>query len=363
MKELDLLIENYLTESFETSDLFRLVEQVMDEQSGCRSGRGVQLEYAIIYWALKSTNQEDELQQRISENPCLLEYGEGQMREEAISAVEAASSAGANIRSVYHSSEKDIKGDPEPKTDILIGQDRVSVKMRGGIQLTSSEGRRTAKMFQIVFDEMMQDPEFKSSLEEEVVNKMIENISNIPTKMIDPKNLQKALKARPSAAMAMLRDGSLIDENNWKIWEAQNKKSLTNEIVNFLENSPEFKYRLIEEAMTGKRVFGRDNPAAADHIMTPTYYGPIDSSYIKKAMANTKIQIRAKSRKGITSATLRFDLPDASKMAASQVLEEGVRDTITKWFSGFKNILKRFARKESENIIDSIVDDLDFNIV
>ena len=71
----------------------------------------------------------------------------------------------------------------------------------------------------------------------------------------------------------------------------------------------------------------------------------------------------AKSRKGITSATLRFDLPDASKMAASQVLEEGVRDTITKWFSGFKNILKRFARKESENIIDSIVDDLDFNIV
>ena len=74
MNELDLLIENYFTESFETSDLFRLVEQVMDEQSGCRSGRGVQLEYAIIYWALKSTNQEDELQQRISENPCLLEY-------------------------------------------------------------------------------------------------------------------------------------------------------------------------------------------------------------------------------------------------------------------------------------------------
>ncbi|UCG92328.1 MAG: hypothetical protein JSV97_01050 [candidate division WOR-3 bacterium] len=31
MKELDLLIENYFTESFETSDLFRLVEQVMEE--------------------------------------------------------------------------------------------------------------------------------------------------------------------------------------------------------------------------------------------------------------------------------------------------------------------------------------------
>ena len=32
MNQLDLLIENYFTESFETSDLFRLVEQVMEEQ-------------------------------------------------------------------------------------------------------------------------------------------------------------------------------------------------------------------------------------------------------------------------------------------------------------------------------------------
>ena len=32
MNQLDLLIENYFTESFETSDLFRLVEQVMGEE-------------------------------------------------------------------------------------------------------------------------------------------------------------------------------------------------------------------------------------------------------------------------------------------------------------------------------------------
>ena len=33
MNELDLLIENYFTESFETSDLFRLVEQVMLQEA------------------------------------------------------------------------------------------------------------------------------------------------------------------------------------------------------------------------------------------------------------------------------------------------------------------------------------------
>ena len=34
MNQLDLLIENYFTESFETSDLLRLVEQVMLSEAG-----------------------------------------------------------------------------------------------------------------------------------------------------------------------------------------------------------------------------------------------------------------------------------------------------------------------------------------
>ena len=33
MNELDLLVENYFTDSFEASDLFRLVEQVMEEKA------------------------------------------------------------------------------------------------------------------------------------------------------------------------------------------------------------------------------------------------------------------------------------------------------------------------------------------
>ena len=37
MNELDLLIENYFTESFEASDLLRLVEQVINEgQTGVK---------------------------------------------------------------------------------------------------------------------------------------------------------------------------------------------------------------------------------------------------------------------------------------------------------------------------------------
>ena len=42
MNELDLLVENYFTDSFETSDLFRLVEQVMDAPDAGRK-RNIEL--------------------------------------------------------------------------------------------------------------------------------------------------------------------------------------------------------------------------------------------------------------------------------------------------------------------------------
>ena len=42
MNELDLLIENYFTESFETSELFRLVEEIMDAPDAGRK-RNIEL--------------------------------------------------------------------------------------------------------------------------------------------------------------------------------------------------------------------------------------------------------------------------------------------------------------------------------
>ena len=42
MNELDLLVENYFTESFETSDLFRLVEEIMDAPDAGRK-RNIEL--------------------------------------------------------------------------------------------------------------------------------------------------------------------------------------------------------------------------------------------------------------------------------------------------------------------------------
>ena len=332
-------------------------------KEGRSAGKGVQLEWAIVYWALKAVADPQILEERISKYPELLQYGEGPMKEDARSALQTARTAGAQGE-VFHSQELGIRGAPEPKTDIKIGNHRVSVKMTGGIQLSSAEGKTTAKMLQTIFDEMMEEPEFSQNLEQEVLTEIIDRIKKTPTKMIDPKNLIKALKRKPAQALLMMKDKKLLGEHNWKIWEAQNKESIINEIVEFLNINPEFKYRLIEEALTGKRLFGIGDPATADYICTPTYYGPIDRTYIKKTMEVTKIQVRAKSRSGITSAAFRFDVADAAKTATLELEEEelteamapsAMKEKLKEWWANFKNYMKAFFAKHIKRIISRAV--------
>jgi len=350
-------------------------------REGAGSGRGVQLEWAIVYWALKMSGREDELQMRVERRPELRNYGEGEMRDAAISAVEAAMAAGAPIGEAYHSDEQGIAGNPEPKTDLMFGSHRVSVKMEGGIQLSSAEGRNTALMFRTVMDELLADPEFREDLKQDVLLDIIDRIENTPTKMIDPKNLGKAMARRPRQALQMMADGKLLDENNWKVWEAQNKQSIISDMVSYLDGSQEFKYRLIEEAMTGKRAFGADDLATADYIMTPTYYGPLDQAYIMKTMQVTKIQVRAKSRSGITSAAFRFDVASASKTAAIQLADEedtdpleegmlsdflaGARDKlsglISKWWINFKNYTKNWFTNNIRSVIMKTLSEIEIS--
>ena len=64
MKELDLLVENYFTETFEASDLLRLVEQVMNEDSEGQSGTAFEdviVDVARRGFKKEETNAEGEI--------------------------------------------------------------------------------------------------------------------------------------------------------------------------------------------------------------------------------------------------------------------------------------------------------------
>ena len=235
------------------------------------AGKGVQLEWAFVYWALKNAVSPQVLQQRVQDYPILEEYGNGVMKAPAMRAVAAAAEAGAPLKLAFHSDEKDIRGNPEPKTDILFGDQRVSVKMEGGIQLSSAEGRNTAAMFRNVMTNLLKDPAFVDDIQQDILEGIIARVESTPTKMIDPKNLAKAMVKKKNQALSMLSDGLLLDEYNWKVWESNNKQKITDEIISYLDKNYEFKYRLIEEAMTGRSAFGPDDLATADYILTPSY--------------------------------------------------------------------------------------------
>ena len=88
-------------------------------------------------------------------------------------------------------------------------------------------------------------------------------------------------------------------------------------------------------------------------------------NYIIKTMRATKIQVRAKSRSGITSAAFRFDVASASKIAATAIddepesLNEGFKEKLKslalKWLKGFKDYLRRWFMKNIGNIIKKIL--------
>ena len=145
------------------------------------------------------------------------------------------------------------------------------------------------------------------TLEYQRVQDIILTLDAMPTKMVTPGNLDKAKENKPTIVKEMLSEGKIRDEYNWKVWEAQNKKSLVAEINSYLADNPEFKHRLIEEALTGRYTFGKNSLATANFILTPYYYLPIDDDYVQKVAKDVKIDIRAKSRKGITSCTMRID--------------------------------------------------------
>ena len=384
--------------------LREMVENIIDETGGWAKdsekavkpllegeGRGVQFEWAIVYWSLKLAGKDQELAERIKKYPQMQEYGEGGMKADAMSAARTAQAAGAPIGEAYHSDEKGIAGNPEPKTDIMFGDHRVSVKMDTTIQLASGQGSSTAAMMRGIMKQMLQDPALKEQLEQEVLEGIIERVENIPTKMIDPKNLEKALERKPKAAMEMMKDGELLEERNWKTWQENNKKAIVQDVTNFVENNPKFQFILVEEALTGKRTFGEASLATADYMCGPGFYGPIDDAYVKKIAAVTKIDVRAKSRSGITSATVRFDAPSMSKMAAMKaeenlsegavVIEEGLRQTFsrakeafkgvkekvlgfaTKWLNKFKSMVKGWFKKNIDKVVEGAIQDIEVDII
>jgi hypothetical protein len=301
--------------------------------------RGVDFEWAIVYEALKESGMSDE--ELASRNPKLIK---SPMSSEAKKALR---NVPRNLwKSAKHSDESNIigqkvQGTPEPKTDIIFGERneyRVSVKMSGSIQLASGEGISSARMLDNVMSQYMSE---NKGISDEAMKTIIRRIESMPTRTISTQNIPRIRKERPDLFASMIDDaGNLNPQYDWKKWEAENKKEIKDFLGEYVINHPGFLFILVDEALTGKRTFGKANLATANYIITPNKFVEIDENYVNQVSKKTKIDLRAKSRSGITSAALRFDYT-TEEIQINENLWQKIKSIPSKVKSVFKDFFKK----------------------
>lgn len=272
-------------------------------------GGGVELEWAIVYFSLlQSGMTEREMKAR---NAKIQPYSV-RISTQAKGAVnQVIEKFGKGIlKTVKHSDEIQMNlppGVPEPKTDVMYLDGRTpvkcSVKMEGAVQLSSAEGTTTAKLLRSAVKGCRLSAPQKRELE-----KLIEDVEETPTKLLDPKNIAKVKRERPALIQEFLKNGVVKRDKNYELWKQNSRPRLVGSMLSFLESNPAIKESLIEQTLTGAGLFGESSNATANYVLSPTKMVEINDQYIKQLARSIKIDARGKARKGVTSIAFRFDI-------------------------------------------------------
>ena len=272
-------------------------------------GRGVQFEWAIAYIAAKAAGVSDEALAKRDElagnNLKAFDKDVFGMAKKTVQNI--PEECRGNLK---HSDEVGIFGRPEPKTDLICGDNRISVKMEGDIQLSSESAQTTARTLENLASAIgAQDNELMQS----AAKKVSKSLKSLPNKMIDPKNLEEATDRHGDKPwfQEMFKNGKLQDKYNWEKYKGTLTKELQNDFTTFLSDNEDFKKHLVHEALTGSRAFADNPDAAATHMLSPAGFeeiGDVDGEYVAGLMPKTYVGIRAKSRGRITQPTFRFEL-------------------------------------------------------
>lgn len=260
------------------------------------ASEGVDLEWAIVEIAGK---------RKLSRK-----YSSRIMDQAEASAKHITSKLGKKF-DIYHSDEKipgigrGISANPEPKTDIVMmtGAKKywASVKMEGGIQLASGEGRSTAELFRAAAAQ-------SNSKNTKNLAKLIADIESLPTRMLSESNKERILEENnPKLIKEFLSRGRIIGDKSYDEWVENNKPEIMGDLIKFLNTNKEFYDALIMEALTGRETLKSYKGAVANSIVSPGGFYMIDNGYVQRVKSKIKFDIRAKSRGGITSIAFRIE--------------------------------------------------------
>lgn len=213
---------------------------------------------------------------------------------------------------IYHSDENvpgigSIYAKPEPKTDIVIkipgGKTYfTSVKMSGGIQLASGQGISTADLFESAAASLTDRNSSK------VLMSIIKELRTMPTRLLSQSNLAR-IKSEGNKKVIdeFIKNGKIIQDKSYEYWLENNKPALVEAIIDFAKNNSKFYVALIHEALTGQKTLESFKGAVANSIISPSGFYDIDDSYVNKIKSKIKMDLRAKSRGGISSVAFRIE--------------------------------------------------------
>ena len=214
---------------------------------------------------------------------------------------------------IYHSDEpipgvssKGIYARPEPKTDIVIITKSkkyfVSVKMEGGIQLASGQGASTAELFEAASGNL------KSVKNAKILQSIIQELKTMPTRLLSESNFQRIMKeGNEKVINEFIKKGKIIKDKSYEFWLENNKPQLMAALLKYIENDKEFYDAVIYEALTGEKTLKQFKGAVANSIISPSGFYDIDNNYVKKIKSKIKMDLRAKSRGGISSVAFRIE--------------------------------------------------------
>lgn len=168
--------------------------------------------------------------------------------------------------------------DKTPKTDIKIGNIRISMKKAGGSQLISAGKNEAKAVFLSAVQDIHSDDLFRKVQEE------LDKMSN----SIHANGTVTQLKAKG--------DQSILQYNEI---HAELKRFL----IENTHNNAEFMRKVVLEASTGRHKFGETSPATAEYILvfsedgTKNHFNKIDKNdYLDGMVSRTKIDVNWKSK-------------------------------------------------------------------
>lgn len=212
---------------------------------------------------------------------------------------------------IYHSDENvpgigSIYAKPEPKTDIVVIQKTkkyfMSVKMEGGIQLASGQGASTAELFEAAAASL------SNATQKKVLTSIIKALKTMPTRLLSESNFQRIMEeGNDKVINEFIKKGKIVQDKSYEYWLENNKPQLMADLLQFVQKNNDFYDALIREALTGEKTLKNFKGATANSIISPSGFYMIDDNYVRKLKPKIKMDLRAKSRGGISSVAFRIE--------------------------------------------------------